>query len=86
MPHGNVLHTHVLTKVIDENKNYLKKNLPNAINPITNNTQTFPRMNSGHIMHHQYFLILHLSGNMREFQVSLFFMHVFHAVIRRTKS
>jgi len=86
MPRGYVPHTHVPTKVINENKNYLKKNLPNATNPITNNTQTFPRMNSGHIMHHQYFLILHLP-NMREFPVSFFLMHVFHAVIRRrTKS
>ena len=43
-------HTQVPTKVINENKNYLKINLPNATNSITNNTQTFLRLNPGHII------------------------------------
>jgi regulator of sigma D len=47
-------HTHMPTKVINENKNYLKINLPNATNPTTNNTQTFLRLNPGHITYHQY--------------------------------
>jgi hypothetical protein len=60
-------HTHMSTKMINKNQKYLKKNLPNATNPITNNTKNFLRLNPGHIMCHQYFLILHLPVNMRQF-------------------
>jgi hypothetical protein len=65
--HMVMFFTHTSTKMINENQKYLKKNLPNASNPITNNTQNFLRLNPGHIMCHQYFLILQLPVNMRQF-------------------